>query len=206
MSFQPGANLYTQGFGSRPEGVEVAHIERRDPSPTDVNYPISKRWINTVSEHEFILYSFSVVNGVTQANWGSPVGVTGAVISLGDNSNVQTFPNSSGSIQLTGVANQISVTSNPSTHQIQFGITNPLNIGALSASGAVNLATATDLPVNIGNPASLSQTNNINGNQVNIQPSGTGQFVVGNSLISFKLVQVSYSSCKWSASRRKFDL
>ena len=78
MTFQPGANLYTAGFGSRPENVEVPHIEKRDPSTSDVNYPIGKRWLNTISEEEFILYSFSASGGVTQANWASPVGPTGS--------------------------------------------------------------------------------------------------------------------------------
>jgi hypothetical protein len=46
MGFQPGANLYTAGFGSRPENVEVPHIDTRAPAASDVNYPVGKSWIN----------------------------------------------------------------------------------------------------------------------------------------------------------------
>ena len=44
MTTQPGANIYTQGFGSRPENVEVPHLDVRAPTTTDVLYPIGKKW------------------------------------------------------------------------------------------------------------------------------------------------------------------
>ena len=183
MTFQPGANLYTQGFGSRPENIEVPHIEQRDPAPTDINYPVGKRWLNTDSQEEFILYSFIAVGGIMTANWATPVGATGAVISLADNSDIQTFPDENGSIQVVGVTNQINVTSNPSIHQIQLGATNPFNIAALTAGGPVNLASANNNAVTIGNSLSVGQNISIDsGSQVSILVSSLdGQLVVGNS-------------------------
>jgi hypothetical protein len=68
---QPGANLYTQGFGSRPENVEVPHIDTRDPTQQDVNYPIGKHWVNTVGGEEFTLVSQSSVGGVLISLWAS---------------------------------------------------------------------------------------------------------------------------------------
>jgi hypothetical protein len=183
MAFQPGANLYTQGFGSRPENVEVPHIEARDPSATDINYPIGKRWLNTASQEEFILYKFQAVGGITQAVWGTPVGATGALISISDTTNVKTFPNADGNIQLTGAANQISVTSNPGANSIQLGATNPFNIQGLTATGVVSLANSTNSAVNIGNSASSGvQIVNINsGGRVNVGEDGVGEVFIGNS-------------------------
>ena len=46
MTVQPGANLYSQGFGSYPENVEIPVISNVNPGPNNVNYPLGKRWIN----------------------------------------------------------------------------------------------------------------------------------------------------------------
>src|SRR5438445_9758556 len=69
MSFQPGASLYTQGFGARAENVEVPHIDVRPPATTDIGYPIGKRWINSVLQTEHTLVSLTSQHGATTANW-----------------------------------------------------------------------------------------------------------------------------------------
>ncbi len=69
--FQPGAMVYTQGFGSRPENVEVPHIDVRAPTAQDVNYPIGKRWVDTVAGIEYVLTSISTSSGIPQADWAS---------------------------------------------------------------------------------------------------------------------------------------
>lgn len=68
MAFQPGANLYTQSFGSRPENLEVSHIDVRDPNPNDI-YPVSKTWLNRVTGAYWVLGNLSTSNGITRANW-----------------------------------------------------------------------------------------------------------------------------------------
>lgn len=80
MSFQPGAVVYTQSFGSRPENVEVPHIDTRAPTVNDVGpfYPIGKRWIY-VGTGEYTLLSISTIGGVAQANW-SLLGTTGGAL------------------------------------------------------------------------------------------------------------------------------
>lgn len=69
MSVQPAANVYALGFGTRPENVEIPHVDTRDPSSSDVNYPLGKTWINTKSDSIFMLTSFSVSLGMMSANW-----------------------------------------------------------------------------------------------------------------------------------------
>ncbi len=69
MTIQPGATVYTQGFGSRPENVEVPHIEGRDPTAADTNYPIGKRWINNVGNTVHTLTSLLISQGTPSATW-----------------------------------------------------------------------------------------------------------------------------------------
>jgi len=69
MTFQPGANVYTQGFGSRPENVEVPHLDMRDPTPNDILFPIGKRWTNTIGNSEWVLTSQSTIGNVTTSTW-----------------------------------------------------------------------------------------------------------------------------------------
>jgi hypothetical protein len=69
MTIQPGANVYTQGFGSRPENVEVPVFSPVGPAPSNANYPLGKRWINTVANTEYSLTSFNTSQGVVTATW-----------------------------------------------------------------------------------------------------------------------------------------
>src|SRR6185369_7582437 len=69
MTFPPGANLYTQGFGSRPENLEVPTIQSRPPTSTDTNWPIGKSWVDTVNNNVWNLTSFSSIGGILTANW-----------------------------------------------------------------------------------------------------------------------------------------
>lgn len=105
MTIQPGAMLYTQGFGSRPEGVEVPHIETRAPTSSDVNYPIGKRWINTASGSEYSLTSFTTMNGLTTANWGFLGSSAGDLNSLTTDDATVVLP-TAGTIVLHGNATQ----------------------------------------------------------------------------------------------------
>lgn len=68
MTFQPGANLYTQGFGSRPETLEVPHYDVRAPSSSDILYPIGKEWIY-VGNSIWKLLNLTSSQGVTTATW-----------------------------------------------------------------------------------------------------------------------------------------
>jgi len=81
MGFQPGAMMYVQSFGSRPENVEVPHIDVRIPSTMDWNYPIGKEWIYT-GNSIWKLLSISSSLGVNTANWVQIASSTGAIVSV----------------------------------------------------------------------------------------------------------------------------
>lgn len=68
MTFQPGANLYGVGVGSRPENIEVPHLDVRAPAATDVNYPVGKWWL-WVGNSLWYLLNQTSITGLTQSNW-----------------------------------------------------------------------------------------------------------------------------------------
>lgn len=103
MTIQPGANLYTQGFGSRPENVEVPHIDTRDPTSSDVNFPIGKPWVNTTNNKAYVLTSFSSSGGTVVANWQQSApssGGSGTVKFLEGDNGGQIGPDGIGTINL----------------------------------------------------------------------------------------------------------
>lgn len=80
---QPLANnLYSQNTGTTTSSPFIEIFQSRDPTPKDVNYPIQKRWFNYIDDIEWLLTSFTSVNGLLQAVWipfpsgGTAVGET----------------------------------------------------------------------------------------------------------------------------------
>jgi len=142
MAFQPGANVYTQGFGSRPENAEVAHIDVRAPNSTDILYPISKRWVNTVSGNEYTLMSISTAGGVAAANWGLLGGTSGALNTLTTQDAAVVTP-AAGNIDIVGVA-PISTTGAGDT--VSVNLTGVIDV----ANGGTGVATLTAHGVLIG--------------------------------------------------------
>ena len=72
------AMLYTRSFGSRSDNVPV--IANVAPSSTQTNYPLGQRWINSVTNIEYSLTSFSSVGGSLSATW-TPSGSSSLQIS-----------------------------------------------------------------------------------------------------------------------------
>ncbi len=109
MSFSSGgANLYTQGFGSRPENVEVPVVAPISPTIANVAYPIGKRWINTVSNVEYVLTSLPMVSNVVTAVWTLNGTNTGPLNTLSDGSTVVTP--TGGNIEILGTGSEITST------------------------------------------------------------------------------------------------
>lgn len=150
MSFQPGAQLYTQGFGSRPENVEVPHYDVRAPSSTDILYPLGKQWLDTAAQNTYFLVNLSSFGGVTTATWEKVQNASGSVDSLSDGT-TKVFPDGTGNIALIGTANEITATSNVGLHRIQFAIPNPFNPpGAVDFTGFVDFLNSSSVAVQSG--------------------------------------------------------
>lgn len=125
MTFQPGANLYTQGFGSRPENVEVPHVEGRAPSSSDNAYPVGKVWVDTTNNAAYTLTSLSTSGNVTSATWVTTGGGSGAVATLTGDTGTATP--SGGNIKIAGTASQITTAASGSTVTVSLpsSITTP---------------------------------------------------------------------------------
>lgn len=143
MTFQPGAMLYTQGFGSRPENVEVPHYDVRAPTAQDVNYPIGKSWL-FVGNSVWILLSLSSVGGTISANWIELSTSAGSVLSVTGTANQITAVTTAGAVTLSIPATFIAPGSIASTTTLTggTGITATTgnivaSAGNISASGTV---------------------------------------------------------------------
>lgn len=133
MTFQPGANVYTQGFGSRPENVEVPHLDVRAPATTDILYPVGKVWVDQVNNASYTLTSFSTSGNVTSANWVTTGGGSGAVATLTGDSGTATP--SGGNIKIAGTANQISTIASGST--VTLSLAGPYTPATYTAHGVL---------------------------------------------------------------------
>lgn len=134
MTVPTGANLYTQGFGSRPENVEIPTYQTRAPGVTDTQWPLGKRWIDTVAGSEYSLCNFSTSNGVVSANWSLLGTNTGALNTLTGDSGGAISP-SAGNITLAGTAGQIATTGSGST--ITFSLIGPYTPSTYTAHGVL---------------------------------------------------------------------
>lgn len=175
MTFQPGANLYTQGFGSRPENVEVPHIDLRAPNSTDILYPIGKIWLY-VNNSVWYLLGQSTITGVTTSNWSEISNISGPIVSVAGTANQITAITTGGAVvlSLTGPyvassfpahtvllgegTSSIATTAVGTTGQVLTGVTGsdpiwaaPAGSGTVtSVSGTTNqiaVATGTTTPV-----------------------------------------------------------
>ncbi len=143
MAFQPGANIYTQGFGSRPESVEVPHYDTRIPNVSDIGYPVGKRWVTSTGE--YTLLSLSSIGGTTTANW-SLLGTNSGALNTLTTDDLTVVTPVGGNINLAG-ASPLSTTG--------LGDTATLELGTVPVSkGGTGLTTITAHDVIIGNGTS----------------------------------------------------
>lgn len=157
MSFQPGANLYTQGFGSRPENVEVPHIDSRAPTVNDVLFPIGKRWVY-LNNAEYVLVGLSTTLGLTTATWNLLGTDTGPLNTLTGNSGGAISPSAaninivgSGVITVSGSGSTLTISETPGTGLVSTltgdsgGAVGPTT-GNINLKGTTNQITTTDTP------------------------------------------------------------
>jgi hypothetical protein len=109
-------SLYCVANGVTSTNPFIEAFLARDPTANDVNYPIQKRWFNTLTNNEFILVGFTTSQGVKSAIWetittaGSslkfpvPAGTSPV---LPDGTGNVTLTSSAGTITITGGANSI---------------------------------------------------------------------------------------------------
>lgn len=108
MPLQPGANLNTVAFGNRPENVEVPHLDVREPTTSDVNYPIGKRWV-WIGNGEYTLISQSSIGGVLVSNWQALGAVSGNISASSVTATSGNLTASNGNLVLGTAGNKIQI-------------------------------------------------------------------------------------------------
>jgi len=135
MTIQPGAMLYTQGFGSRPEGVEVPHIETRPPTYSDNIYDIGKRWVDTAGGIEYCLTSYTYVSGIKSANWAFLGAAAGDLNTLTTEDAVVVTP-TAGNIDVIGTG---STTTTGAGDTVTVSLTGLTNHNVLIGAGTATI-------------------------------------------------------------------
>jgi hypothetical protein len=108
MSYQnttAAVNTYTANTGTSSTNPFIDVFETRDPTTSDVNYTIQKKWLNTSNGNYWELVSVTTVAGVMSAIWIPIAGSTGEVNTLSDDVGTIVTPQSN-NIQLVGHVNE----------------------------------------------------------------------------------------------------
>lgn len=112
MSNAPVNNsIYTTATGTAQSDVFITFLSDRDPSPSDVQFPVKKRWVNTTTGDEFILTGYVGNSGINTAIWlkisqGKSQDITQITVDTGTS---PILPDVNGNINITSSDNTISV-------------------------------------------------------------------------------------------------
>ena len=122
MSSPTSANLYGTGVGTSSTNPFIEIFLPRDPTVNDLGgiggtYQIQKRWWNTLTNDEWVLVSFSSLNGVVTANWVS-VSSASTTETLTGNTGGAVSPDSLNNINVVGDGTTVTVVGDPSTHTL----------------------------------------------------------------------------------------
>ena len=80
-------NNYAISAGTSSTNGFITFLSTRAPTVNDTNYPIQKRWVNTLTSEEYILIGFNSFSGISTAIW-LPLGVPGGGGSVTNYTNV----------------------------------------------------------------------------------------------------------------------
>lgn len=129
--------------GASSTGPLITYFSTVDPTTSDTNYPVGKRWLNTVTANEFILTGFTTSNATVLASWLQLQG-GGAVESFVTNVSGPVLPTSGGVINLNASTTTYTngATSNTVKTEVQASA-HALLIGAGTNTPAVSLTPGT---------------------------------------------------------------
>lgn len=176
---QPGAQLYSAGFGIHAENVEVPHIDVRAPTTSDIGFPVGKIWIDSVALNSYQLVGFTSFNGLTTATWNV----------LGGTASVESVVGTANQVAVSTAAG-IATVSLPAviTAPGSLATTTTLASGTTLTSGTSLAVTTTavigtGLTVSAGGAAITGTTGiNVSGAAVTtIGTGGTGPVAIGNA-------------------------
>lgn len=115
-------NLYGIANGTNTTVPFMTIQMSRNPTTSDINYPVTQRWINTSNSDEWFLKSFSSVSGTTTANW-ILLNQSAAIESIMIPGPVDITPDINGEVTFQSSLGSIAITS-PSASKINFELLN----------------------------------------------------------------------------------
>lgn len=125
MTQIPGNNVYSQNSGSSTNNPFITVFETRDPTAYDFNYPVQKRWVNTVNETEYVLLGFTSTPTATLANWAL-IGTGGISIhTVTGNSGGPVSPDDNNNLDFVGDGSSINIIGNPATNTLTANVILP---------------------------------------------------------------------------------
>lgn len=117
MSFYKDGSQWVDALAVGRTSTNAPVTDNRNPTVSDIYYPIGKFWINTSSEEIWYLNNFTQNNGLVQANWVLLAASTILDIAVPFGTS-PVFPDSLGTINFT--SNDTSVVITGSTNSIDF--------------------------------------------------------------------------------------
>ncbi len=131
MTQIPGNNVYSQNSGSSTNNPFITVFETRDPTPYDFNYPVQKRWINTVDETEHVLLGFTSTPTATLANWAL-IGTGGiSVHTVTGNSGGPIGPDDNNNLDFVGDGASVNIIGNAATNTLTANVILPAQYNVL---------------------------------------------------------------------------
>jgi hypothetical protein len=138
----PGAAVYTQGFGTAPLsnlGI-VPVVSTTAPGVTNIkgpagNYAIGQTWIDTATNAIYVLTSLTASGGVIQATWTAEGSATGAFAQITPDTGTSPVVPSAGNITIAGTANQILTTGGSAT--LTLSLIGPYTPATYTAHGVL---------------------------------------------------------------------
>lgn len=167
---QPTANIVnTVATAGSSTGVFITVFTQRNPTVNDIQFPIAKRWVNTISAKEFILTNFTTIGGQTQANWVNLTnGTAGGIDELSGNSGTNPVtPDVNGNVNVRGDSTSINIVGDGS-HTLTANVVLP----------------STDYEVLVGRLTSIA----------GVTPAASGLVLTSNGTAALPTWQASASS------------
>jgi hypothetical protein len=159
-------SLYPLASGVTSSNPFVDQFETRDPTPSDVNFPIQKKWLNTATNDFWELKSFNSFSGVTTANWIKIAG-SSFIESLKGNDGI-VVPPTGNIINVVGDGTYITTVGNAGTSTLTIE-----TAGGLATIYTCNTGTATPSAGNLNVLGTAGATTTGSGNTITIKTEGT---------------------------------
>lgn len=142
--------VYTVATGTASTSPFINVVAARNPTTSDIQYPVQKRWVNSATGLEYFLLNFISTGGVVQANWLLLSAGTGVLLTLTGNFGPPVSPiagnifvqGDNSTITITGTAVTATLTASvilPAQHTVLISNTSSINGAVPTATSGIPL-------------------------------------------------------------------